>query len=152
VGWKDDLDRKFLDTIRQLKLQKAGLEQQLVETQKALTESGVIKKSLANRITRQTLLISELRESHPHLVEIDAIYQGTMENLRIRRSQILRLKLELEYSRKATPDNLTSGHECSPSSRTGSDIPGRQSLASWRQNHEQLDQTIRALEAAASGS
>ncbi len=102
MGWKDDLDRKFLDTIRQLKLQKAELEQRLLETQKALTESGEIKKSLASRVTQQTLLITELRDSHPQLVEIDDIYDETLENRRRRRSQIMRLKLELEHSRKSS--------------------------------------------------
>lgn len=89
-----------MDTIRQLKLQKAELEQQLLDTQKALTESGEIKKSLASRVTQQTLLITELRDSHPQLVEIDEIYDETLENRRRRRSQIMRLKLELEHSRK----------------------------------------------------
>lgn len=101
MGWKDDLDRKFLDTIRQLKLRSSELENQLMQTQAVLAKCGEINESLARRVTQQTLLITELRESHPQVVEIDEIFDATMEHQRKRRSQILRLKLELEQSRKS---------------------------------------------------
>lgn len=101
MGWKDDLDRKFLDTIRQLKLRSSELENQLKQTQAVLAKCSEINESLARRVTQQTLLITELRESHPQVVEIDEIFDATLENQRRRRSQILRLKLELEQSRKS---------------------------------------------------
>ena len=101
MGWKDDLDRKFLDTIRQLKLRSSELESQLTQTQAVLAKCTEINESLARRVTQQTLLITELRESHPQVVEIDEIFDATLENQRMRRSQILRLKIELEQSRKS---------------------------------------------------
>jgi hypothetical protein len=126
MGWKDDLDRKFLDTIRQLKLRSSELESQLKQTQAVLAKCTEINESLARRVTQQTLLITELRESHPQVVEIDEIFDATLENQRMRRSQILRLKIELEQSRKSL-EYRESGSNISLVARTP-DVSGRDSL------------------------